>query len=226
MNDSVEINILSNYSFQDSSLLDTALTHRSAGSNNNERLEFLGDAILGFVIAEALFERFPDAEEGTLTRLRASLVKRETLAGIARELDLGSYLKLGSGERKTGGWRRDSILSNTLEAVIGAIYLDSELNSCRSFILSLFEERLKSIKPGMVGKDPKTTLQEFLQERHLSLPAYRVIEEEGEPHQRLFIVHCDVECLDEPVVGQGRSKRNAEQAAARNALDLINTDSE
>lgn len=221
MNDSVDINTLSNYRFQDPSLLNAALTHRSAGKDNNERLEFLGDAILGFVIAEALFERFPEAEEGMLTRLRASLVKRETLSGIARRLELGSLLKLGPGERKTGGWRRDSILSNTLEAIIGAVYLDSDLARCRSFILSLFQEKIQDIQPEDIGKDPKTTLQEFLQERRLPLPTYEVIDEQGEPHLRVFTVQCNVECLEDAVIGQGRSKRNAEQAAARKALELV-----
>lgn len=221
VNDSVDINTLSDYKFYDASLLAAALTHRSAGKTNNERLEFLGDAILGFVIAEALFERFPYAEEGVLTRLRASLVNRETLAGIARQLDLGSLLKLGPGERKTGGWRRDSILSNTLEAVIGAVYLDSDLVQCRAFILSLFQEKLQNMQPEDISKDPKTTLQEFLQERHLPLPAYEIIEEQGEPHHRVFTVRCSIECLNDTVIGQGRSKRNAEQAAAQKALDLI-----
>lgn len=224
MNDSVDTNTLSSYRFQDPSLLDAALTHRSAGKNNNERLEFLGDAILGFVIAEALFERFPHAEEGILTRLRASLVKRETLAGIARGLELGDRLKLGPGERKTGGWRRDSILSNSLEAIIGAVYLDSDLARCRSFVLSLFQDKLEDIQPEEVGKDPKTTLQEFLQERRLSLPTYEVVDEKGEPHHRVFTVRCNVECLNDTVLGQGHSKRNAEQAAARKALALIHSD--
>jgi ribonuclease-3 len=217
------VDTLSGYRFQNQSLLDAALTHRSAGRYNNERLEFLGDAILGFVIAETLYERFPQAEEGMLTRLRASLVKRETLAGIARDLDLGSLLRLGPGERKTGGWRRDSILANTVEAVIGAVYLDSDMPSCRTFILELFGPKLEGLKPDAAEKDPKTTLQEILQERRLPLPSYEVIAEEGEPHKRLFTVRCSIDCLPEAVTAQGRSKRSAEQAAAKKALQSIQT---
>jgi len=215
------VNTISGYTFQNSSLLEAALTHRSAGRHNNERLEFLGDAILGFIIAEALYERFPQAEEGVLTRLRASLVKRETLAVISRELELGSRLRLGPGERKTGGWRRDSILANTLEAVIGATYLDSDINACKAFILALFQNRLEEVKPDTVGKDPKTALQEVLQEHRLPLPAYEIIAEQGEPHKRVFTVRCTIECLSESVTAEGRSKRVAEQAAAQKALQLI-----
>jgi ribonuclease-3 len=217
-------NTLSGYRFQNQSLLDAALTHRSAGRYNNERLEFLGDAILGFIIAESLYERFPQAEEGVLTRLRASLVKRETLAGIARELELGAMLRLGPGERKTGGWRRESILANTLEAVIGAIYLDSDIDACRAFILDLFRGKLESVKPDAVEKDPKTALQEALQEKRLPLPSYEVIAEEGEPHKRIFTVRCSIDCLSETVTAEGRSKRVAEQAAAKKALQLLQTE--
>jgi len=215
------VNTLSGYTFQNPSLLEAALTHRSAGRYNNERLEFLGDAILGFIIAEDLYERFPQAEEGVLTRLRASLVKRETLAAISRELDLGGLLRLGPGERKSGGWRRDSILANTLEAVIGAIFLDSDIGACRTFILTLFRSRLEEVKPDTVGKDPKTALQEVLQEHRLPLPAYEIIAEQGEPHKRVFTVRCSIECLSEAVTAEGRSKRVAEQAAAQKALQLI-----
>lgn len=214
---------LSGYHFHNPSLLQAALTHRSAGKLNNERLEFLGDAILGFVIAEALYQRFPQAEEGALTRLRASLVKRETLAVIARELDLGAMLRLGPGERKTGGWRRDSILANAVEAVIGAVYLDSDMPACRAFILALYDARLEDLCPDAVEKDPKTTLQEILQERRLSLPSYEVIDEQGEPHRRVFTVRCCIDCLPEAVTAQGRSKRAAEQEAARKALQSLQT---
>ncbi|MEJ2762018.1 MAG: ribonuclease III, partial [Gammaproteobacteria bacterium] len=165
--------------------------------------------------------RFPQSEEGVLTRLRASLVKRETLADIAREMELGAMLKLGPGERKSGGWRRESILANSLEAVIGAIYLDSDMASCRDFILGLFRPKLEVLKPDTVGKDPKTTLQEVLQENRLPLPSYEVVEQRGEPHKRIFTVRCKVECLPEPVTAEGRSKRVAEQAAAKKALQLI-----
>lgn len=221
MNDGVVSKALSGYHFQNQSLLEAALTHRSVGRYNNERLEFLGDAILGFVIAEVLYERFPQAEEGVLTRLRASLVKRETLAGIARELELGAMLRLGPGERKSGGWRRESILANSLEAVIGAIYLDSDMASCKAFILGLFGPKLEVLKPDAMEKDPKTTLQEILQENRLPLPSYEVVDQRGEPHKRIFTVRCSVECLPEPVTAEGRSKRVAEQAAAKKALQLI-----
>lgn len=225
MNDSVDsVTTLSGYRFQNQALLEAALTHRSAGRHNNERLEFLGDAILGFIIAESLYERFPRAEEGVLTRLRASLVKRETLAVIARELELGAMLRLGPGERKTGGWRRDSILANTLEAVIGAIYLDSDIDACKTFIFELFHKKLEEARPDAIEKDPKTTLQEVLQEKHLPLPSYEVIAEAGEPHKRVFTVRCNIECLPETVTAEGRSKRIAEQAAAEKALHLLQTE--
>lgn len=206
------------YSFQNTALLETALTHRSAGSDNNERLEYLGDAILNFLIAEALYRLLPRAPEGVLTRLRATLVKRETLAAVARELDLGSCLRLGDGERKSGGWRRDSILSNTLESVLGAVYLDAGMDITRAMVLRLFTTRLADLPGSNTDKDPKTTLQELLQSRHLPLPAYRIVAEEGEAHERLFRVECDVAGLGAPVVAEGRSKRNAEQAAAAAAL--------
>ncbi len=211
------------YTFKNGSLLETALTHRSAQGANNERLEYLGDAILNFVIAEALYHALPRAPEGILTRLRASLVKRETLADIGRELQLGHVIRLGDGEKKSGGWRRDSILSNTVEALLGAIYLDSDLSACRAAILQIFSTRLQSLAEHNTGKDPKTTLQEILQARHLPLPAYRVVEEAGEAHDRLFRVECRVADLDTPVIAEGRSKRNAEQAAASLALERLGT---
>lgn len=209
------------YTFKNSALLDTALTHRSAGGANNERLEYLGDAILNFAIADALYHALPRAPEGVLTRLRASLVKRETLADLARELHLGSVIRLGEGERKSGGWRRDSILANTVEALLGAIYLDSDLPACRAAILRIFATRLSNLPDASPGKDPKTTLQEMLQARRLPLPAYRVVAEEGEAHQRIFRVECLVAELDAPVIAEGRSKRNAEQAAATLALERL-----
>ncbi len=209
------------YTFKNGALLETALTHRSAEGSNNERLEYLGDAILNFVIAEALYQALPRAPEGVLTRLRASLVKRETLADIGRELELGHVIRLGGGEKKSGGWRRDSILANTVEALLGAIYLDSDLPVCRAAILRVFSSRLASLPDQDQAKDPKTTLQEFLQARHLPLPAYRVIEEAGEAHERLFRVECLVADLDTPVIAEGRSKRNAEQAAASMALERL-----
>ena len=209
------------YTFTDGKLLKTALTHRSYDKNHNERLEYLGDSILGFIIAEALYQRFTDQPEGILTRFRASLVKRETLAKLARGLGLGEYLLLGTGEKRSGGWRRDSILSNTLEAIIGAIYLDSDMSRCRLFVLNLFQDHIDNMSPETQNKDPKTELQEYLQARKMELPEYRVIAEEGEAHNRKFTVECRIHILDCNVTAQGRSKRAAEQVAARKSLELI-----
>lgn len=207
------------YQFKDKSLLDVALTHRSAGNNNNERLEYLGDSLLGFIIAEALFRLHPDAAEGELTRLRATLVKGDTLAGLARKLDLGKYIRLGPGERKSGGWRRRSILANTMEALIGAIYLDAGMQACRKYVLELYDEILQTVSPSTLIKDPKTRLQEFLQSRQLNLPVYTVIGEEGQAHARVFTVECSVPDLSVSVQASGRSKRIAEQNAAQLAIE-------
>lgn len=209
------------YEFRDSALLETALTHRSCGKQNNERLEYLGDAVLDFIIAETLFQRFPHAAEGSLTRLRATLVKRETLAAIAKQLELGDQLKLGPGEKKSGGWRRESILANTLEAVLGSIYLDSGLDPCRRVVLSLFDDLLRHISLKDPGKDPKTSLQELLQARRRPLPVYQIVSEVGEAHARTFTVKCLIEELKQAVIAEGRSKRAAEQAAAKLALELL-----
>lgn len=209
------------YEFQDNALLDIALTHRSTGGQNNERLEYLGDAILDFLIAEILYLKFPKAPEGILTRLRANLVRREALADLARSLGLGDDIKLGSGERKSGGWRRDSILANTLEAIFGAVYLDAGLDQCRTLVLRVFAERLELATTADPGKDPKTTLQELLQAAKKPLPVYRLIAEEGKAHARMFRVQCLIDDLDQAVVAEGSSKRNAEQAAARIALNAL-----
>lgn len=209
------------YHFTDKTLLRVALTHRSAGDSNNERLEFLGDALLGLIVAEELYSRFPQADEGQLTRLRASLVKGESLALIARRLRLGDCLELGEGERKSGGWQRDSILSNALEAVIGAMYLDAGLDVCRDRVIRLLSAMLATAVPETIEKDPKTELQEFLQARRLALPAYEVVSIDGEPHQQTFTVKCVSAGLDEPLTASGSSRRRAEQAAARRALDKL-----
>jgi ribonuclease-3 len=211
------------YEFTDDRLLEIALTHRSSDRENNERLEYLGDAILDFIIAEALYLKFPRAPEGVLTRLRASLVRRETLAALARDLQLGGLIRLGGGERKSGGWRRDSILSNTLEAVIGAIYLDSGLESCRRVVLQMFGALLDGVSDADPEKDAKTALQEYLQARKLPLPVYHVVAEQGEAHARTFRVECLIDCLGQSVVAEGQSKRSAEQAAARRALEILQT---
>lgn len=210
-----------NYTFRDKSLLETALTHRSLGRHNNERLEYLGDAILGFIIAEVLFQKFPDISEGQLTRLRASLVRKEALAALARKMEIGDFLKLGTGEMRSGGWRRDSTLANAVEAVIGAVYLDSDHTTCREFVLNLYEELLQDLSPDVLNKDPKTELQELLQANKHDLPEYKVIAEEGAAHARTFTVECWIAGLEEPVKATGNSKRNAEQAAAKNALELL-----
>lgn len=210
------------YSFNDKELLQQALTHRSVGKLNNERLEFLGDAILSFVISTELYRRFDDIDEGTLSRLRASLVKGETLAAMARELGLGDYLNLGSGELKSGGFRRASILADTLEAILGAIFLDSDIRTVQRIILQLFDERLNKVNPSQALKDPKTRLQEYLQSRSRALPEYEVTDIQGKSHAQTFTVSCRVEGLDEPVISRGSSRRKAEQAAAQEVLSKLN----
>ncbi len=206
------------YTFQDQALLILALTHRSFAGRNNERLEFLGDAILNFVAGEALYQRFPQAREGQLSRLRARLVKGETLAILARGFELGEYLRLGSGELKSGGFRRESILADALEALIGAIYLDAGMDMARERVLAWLTQELDSLTLVDTNKDPKTRLQEFLQSRASELPCYEVVDIQGEPHCRTFFVQCTVDLLNEKTQGQGASRRIAEQVAAAAAL--------
>lgn len=209
------------YRFNKARLLDQALTHRSASRKHNERLEFLGDAVLNFLVAEGLYQRMPDAHEGELTRWRANLVRRQTLATLARELDLGQYLRLGSGEIKTRGAERDSILANALEAVIGAIYLDGGLEACRATVLRLFSSHLFPAPGEESVKDAKTRLQEAVQSQNLPLPRYAVLRVEGAAHQQRFTVVCEVCGVVEAVQGRGSSRRRAEQDAARKALAVI-----
>jgi len=180
------------YGFKTKGLLTSALTHSSAGENNNERLEFLGDAVLDLVVAEALFERFPYAQEGELSRLRSTLVNRETLAVVARDLDLAPHLTLGQGEKKSGGMQRESILANALEAIIGAIYLDGGLAVCRERVLAWFSSMLDRTLPEAIRKDPKTELQEILQARRLPLPTYAVTVVAGKPPQAAIYRHLSV----------------------------------
>jgi ribonuclease-3 len=206
------------YSFSNQDLLVLALTHRSLGGRNNERLEFLGDSILNFVAAEALFERFPQAREGQLSRLRARLVKGVTLAELAKGFDLGEHLRLGSGELKSGGFRRESILADTTEAIIGAIYLDSGMDAARERILVWLASRIDSLTLVDNNKDPKTRLQEYLQGQHSELPQYEVVDISGEAHCRTFRVECRVELMTGKTFGVGNSRRLAEQEAARQAL--------
>jgi ribonuclease-3 len=206
------------HTFRDIALLELAMTHRSFGGQNNERLEFLGDSIVNFVIAEALYARFPQAREGQLSRLRARLVRGQTLAELAREMSFGECLRLGSGEMKSGGHRRDSILADAVEAVLGAIYLDAGMDVARARVLAWYAERLESIDLQDTQKDPKTRLQEFLQSRQSPLPRYEVVSVEGEAHDQTFTVECHVELLDSHTLGTGSSRRHAEQQAAELAL--------
>ena len=209
------------YQFKDAEFIHLALTHRSANSKHNERLEFLGDSILSFVIADELYHRFPKVNEGDMSRMRATLVRGHTLAELGREFGLGDYLKLGPGELKSGGFRRDSILADAVEAIIGAIYLDGDIEIVRGIILSWYRSRLDAIQPGVSQKDPKTRLQEFLQGRRKPLPLYTVTNIKGEAHNQEFTVECDVAGVDEPVIGKGTSRRKAEQAAAEIALEQL-----
>jgi len=212
------------YAFRDAQLLARALTHRSSGAQNYERLEFLGDSILNFLVADVLYDRFPGLSEGELTRLRATLVRRETLAALARGLGLGDFLELGGGELKSGGFDRDSILADALEAVFGAVYKDGGVDAIRQVALHLYEPVLRDIDPRSIIKDPKTRLQEFLQGRSLPTPSYEVMTVSGEAHQQHFVVLCRISGLSEPVRGEGSSRRNAEQAAAALACERLGCD--
>ena len=220
-----KVSALFNYQFTDESILSLALTHRSMGSQNNERLEFLGDAVLGMVISSELYKRFPNEKEGVLTRLRSSLVKGETLSEIAAELNLGEYIKLGSGELKSGGYRRASTLADVVESIIGAIYLDSKekfgIKKIEEIILNVFNFRLDKCEPDGVLKDPKTRLQEHLQSKNLALPSYTVVSISGKEHLQTFKVSCSINGVSNHVVATGASRRKAEQAAAKKALDTL-----
>ncbi|MCF6354884.1 MAG: ribonuclease III [Candidatus Polarisedimenticolaceae bacterium] len=209
------------YSFNDPSLFENALTHRSAGSINNERLEFLGDAILGFVVADELYQQFKSANEGQLSRLRAEMVKGEALAVLARELDLGLYLALGVGELRSGGQGRDSILADALEAILAAIYLDGGYEAVRQVIHNLFQSKLKKLSLDSQKKDPKTRLQEHLQAHKHPLPEYSVAQVAGEQHEQQFLVQCVVTELQLECEGHGSSRRRAEQDAAEGMLTKI-----
>lgn len=211
--------------FNGPELFTIALTHRSAGANNNERLEFLGDSILGFVIAQKLYELFPEACEGVLSRLRASLVNEESLAGLARKHQLGDYLWLGSGELKSGGFRRDSILSDTLEAIIGALFIDQGIDACQQWIEHIFAEKLQSLSLDNWQKDSKTQLQELMQSKKLDLPDYVLQTMSGLAHEQTFKVKCTIPLIMESCIGVGVSRKKAEQAAAEQMLELLNKDS-
>ena len=205
-------------SFNDPELFKRALTHRSADSKNNERLEFLGDAVLGFVIAECLYEKFADADEGVLSRLRAILVNQTSLAMLARQMNLGDYLILGSGELKSGGYRRDPILSDAVEAIMGAVLRDQGMGFARNWILDLFADSIKKLSMDNWKKDPKTRLQELMQGRGLELPIYLLLSQEGQPHDQYFQVECRIQLMSLNAQGEGTSRKKAEQQAAENML--------
>lgn len=210
------------HAFGTPALLAQALTHRSAGAPHNERLEFLGDALVNLFVGEALYAHWPNADEGALTRARAELVRESTLAQLARTLELGDWLTLGPGEMKTGGHRRDSILADALEAIVAAIYLDAGFETCRAVVLPWFQAAMAALPPpNKVGKDAKTRLQEWLQGRQKPLPVYALLNEGGEDHARVFQVSC---VLADPALrtdGEGSSRRAAEQVAAEAALSAI-----
>jgi ribonuclease-3 len=212
------------YQFSDDVLLQTALTHRSASSRNNERLEYLGDAILGAIISDELYGRFPNLNEGQLSRLRSSLVKKESLAQVARGLELGDYLLLGSGELRSGGQSRDSIIADALEALLAAVYLDGGYIAAQKVILRLFNPRIAVLSPEAEQKDPKSRLQEHLQAQHLSLPDYSIVEVTGDPHDQLFVVKCVVVDISQESIGRGSSRQKAEQDAAAILLRSIHDD--
>ncbi|RTL58028.1 MAG: ribonuclease III [Rhodocyclaceae bacterium] len=208
------------YTFSRPELLAQALTHRSFGSPNNERLEFLGDSVLNCTIAALLFDKFPQTREGDLSRFRAGLVKQDTLASLAQQLNLGDALRLGEGELKSGGFRRPSILADALEAIFGAIYLDGGFDQAVKVITRLYQALVEDIDPKTSAKDAKTALQEYLQSKHYDLPRYRLKSSTGEAHAQTFEVECEVPELHITTLGQGASRRIAEQEAARQALPL------
>ncbi len=209
------------YRFSDHGLLAQALTHRSVGSRNNERLEFLGDAILGFEVADSLFRSEQNANEGQLSRMRSHLVKRESLAKIARKLQLGDILNLGSGELRSGGQTRDSILSDAVEAIIAAVYLDGGIDEARALVRRMLGDRMVNPAPETQHKDSKTRLQEYLQGRGLALPFYQVVDTSGDQHNPHFRVSCAVSALEMLAEGGGGSRRKAEQDAAKNMLTMV-----
>lgn len=211
------------YVFGSRGILDQALTHRSFGAPHNERLEFLGDSVLNCVIAQALYERFAGVREGDLSRLRANLVRQETLAEIAQRLGLGEQLRLGEGELKSGGFRRPSILADALEALFGAVLVDGGFERARQTILQLYEPSLSNLDPHHSGKDAKTTLQEFLQGRRLALPQYQLRATRGEAHAQEFEVECLIPELGIAAIGRGTSRRSAEQEAAKRAYEQADT---
>lgn len=208
------------YRFSDRELLRRALTHRSYGPAHNERLEYLGDSVLNCVVALELYHKFPSLPEGELSRLRAHLVNQQSLAAIAQQFAFGSQLRLGEGELKSGGTRRPSILADAVEAVVGAAFLDGGFAAARKVVQVLLGDALSAIDPAVSGKDPKTLLQEYLQGRRFALPHYAVVATRGEAHEQQFQVECIIAELGVRTVGEGASRRGAEQEAARQAYEL------
>ncbi|URJ32705.1 ribonuclease III [Blochmannia endosymbiont of Camponotus sp.] len=211
------------YTFNRYDLLLQALTHRSSSNQHNERLEFLGDAILNYVIANLLYHRFPHISEGDMSRMRANLVRENTLATLAREFNLGDYLQLGQGELKNGGYQRESILANTIEALIGGIFLDSNIQTIEILIIHWYKIRIDHMDPYAYDKqkDPKTRLQEYMQHRRLPLPVYWINQIIGEAHNQTFTINCQVSKLTQPIIGCGSSRRRAEQNAAKKILEVL-----
>jgi len=219
-----EFSLAIGHIFTDPDLLQRALTHRSYGAANNERLEYLGDSVLNLAIALELYYKFPQLSEGDLSRLRANLVSRESLAATGSRCRIGSHLRLGEGELKSGGLRRPSIIADAVEAVIGAVFLDGGFEGARAVVRNLFGPMLDTIDPHTTGKDPKTLLQEHLQSRRMALPQYRVVTTLGEAHRQLFRVECLVPELGIRCLGEGASRRSAEQQAARQAYELASAE--
>ena len=215
------------YEYKDLKYLRLALTHRSFGAEHNERLEFLGDSILGMFIADKLYVAYPKVDEGDLTRMRSTLVREQTLAEIAREHKLSDYMRMGPGEMKSGGFRRDSILADAVESILASIYLDSDRNFelVRTVLLGWYKDRLKNILEDCNQKDPKTKLQEYLQGHHSPLPTYSVVSVSGEDHNQNFIIRLDVDFSKEPFTGIGSTRRKAEQYAASKALEFVKSHS-
>lgn len=210
-----------NYQFKTQSLLIQALSHRSYTKDNNERMEFLGDSVLGFLIAEYLYQHFKNASEGQMSRLRSNLVRKETLAQLARNIQLGDYLLLGAGELQTGGHTRTSTLEDAMEAIIAAIYLDSDINTTRDIILALMGKELKNVSLDKAKKDNKSQLQEYLQKNKINLPIYTITKESGPQHDQIFEVSCYIETLNIICIGKGKGRRKAEQDAALNVLKTL-----
>ena len=217
-----QLGVVIGYQFKDDALIGLALTHRSCSSRcNNERLEFLGDSVLNFIVGDALYQQFPEAKEGQLSRLRAALVKGSTLAQIGNHFQLGSYINLGPGELKAGGRQRNSTLADAVEAIVGAIYLEAGFEKCQQVVLSWFKDRLQKLTLEDTVKDNKTRLQEYLQSQKLPLPCYNIVAIDGQSHCQIFTVECVVEGCEQPYIGEGSSRRHAEQQAAGKALKVL-----